>query len=603
MAYVGLNTGTAANAGDGSTLRAGGNIVNANFKEIYNYFGDGSTLSFSGGNWIDVATGINTLSYVGIGTTNPTDALTVRGGGNVTGVLTANTFSGIVSFTDFTVSVGATFNGNVMVGAGITAYASSGIISATKYYGDGSTLLSVPSGLGTALSDDTTSPLNKMYYVDANLSIGQTVTVDPPASSQVAFTNYPNILVDGTHDLIVADGDDFIPDILGIGTTGIGGVLSGSGGRVRADNYTNRTGGAPTFPQGVTLSGISTISRGLLTDLNVSGVTTSTAIKVGSAVTANASGINVTGVVTATTFVGALTGNVTGNASGSSGSCTGNAAGLTGTPNITVGSVNATSAVISADAQVGGALTVTGNFTVDGTQTIINTSSLEVEDKTVGIASTASPTNTTANGAGIQVYGATDKTLLWQNQSGCFEFNQPLRPKGVNETVAAATTYADASGNIVLELDMSAASTYTYNLPAVWSSGRGANIGIVSFKNVPGDSQNGQTVTVITTQLGTHGGGTGYANTHDAVGFGATCTIIPIEDGSAIAGIQTAGRSAGTGLSPNTGITTVTLSPAALAVDFVSFFVHFDGNNPATLTSYKVYVTKNGGFGFGSVGI
>ena len=35
MAYVGLDTGTAANAGDGSTLRAGGNIVNANFKEIY----------------------------------------------------------------------------------------------------------------------------------------------------------------------------------------------------------------------------------------------------------------------------------------------------------------------------------------------------------------------------------------------------------------------------------------------------------------------------------------------------------------------------------------------------------------------------------------
>ena len=71
MAYVGLNTGTAANAGDGSTLRAGANIVNANFTEIYEYFGDGSTLSFSGGNWIEVATGINTLSYVGIATTNP----------------------------------------------------------------------------------------------------------------------------------------------------------------------------------------------------------------------------------------------------------------------------------------------------------------------------------------------------------------------------------------------------------------------------------------------------------------------------------------------------------------------------------------------------
>ena len=63
----------------------------------------------------------------------------------------------------------------------------------------------------------------------------------------VAFTNYPTIAVDDTYDLIIGDGDDFIPDILGIGTTGIGGVLSGAGGRVRADNYTDRSGGAPNF--------------------------------------------------------------------------------------------------------------------------------------------------------------------------------------------------------------------------------------------------------------------------------------------------------------------------------------------------------------------
>lgn len=46
-----------------------------------------------------------------------------------------------------------------------------------------------------------------------------------------------------------------------------------------------------------------------------------------------------TGVITTTGFAGNLTGNVTGNTSGSSGSCTGNAAGLTGSPNITVGTI------------------------------------------------------------------------------------------------------------------------------------------------------------------------------------------------------------------------------------------------------------------------
>ena len=169
MAYVGLNTGSAANAGDGSTLRAGANIVNANFSEIYTYFGDGTNLSFSGGNWVEVATGINTLSYVGIGTTNPTDPLTVLGAGNIAGVLTATKFSGIGSFSDVVVSGSSTINTNLHVGAGFTVYGATGILSATKFYGDGSTLLSVPSGLGTALSDDTASALNKMYYVDAVL--------------------------------------------------------------------------------------------------------------------------------------------------------------------------------------------------------------------------------------------------------------------------------------------------------------------------------------------------------------------------------------------------------------------------------------------------
>ena len=102
-----------------------------------------------------------------------------------------------------------------------------------------------------------------MYYVDAVLGVGATITVDPPTSSQVAFTNYPTIAVDDTYDLIIADGDDFIPDILGIGTTGIGGVLAGSGGRVRADNYTDRAGGCTYFPSGVVLSGVTTVG-GLL---------------------------------------------------------------------------------------------------------------------------------------------------------------------------------------------------------------------------------------------------------------------------------------------------------------------------------------------------
>ena len=576
MAYVGLDTGTAANAGDGSTLRAGANIVNANFEEIYNYFGNGSVLSFSGGNWIEVATGINTLSNIGIGTTNPSDPLTVYGAANISGIITASSFSGIGSFSNVVVSGASTVNGDFLVGAAATIYASTGIISATRYYGDGSSLQSVPSGLGTALSDDSGSALSKMYYVDKVLGVGATITIDPPDSSQIAFTNYPTIEVDGTYDLIVADGDDFIPDILGIGTTGMG-ALSGSGGRVRADNYVGRAGDAPIFPAGVSITGVTTVGV-------VTGGTS----------------------VGASKFYGDLIGDVTGGLTGTASTATsaGTAYAITGKPDVTLDLVTAD------DIQVGGAVTISGNLTVQGTQTIINTSTLDIEDKTVGIASTTAATDQTADGAGIEIFASStvvdnNKTLTWQNGTNCWvRGNSSDKFKGVFETVSSATTYTDSSGNVVLEVDVETGTVFTYDMPAVWSSGRGANIGIVSFKNFPAFGITGGTVTILTKQTAAHGGGTGYANTTGGVGFGATITIIPKSSGANVIGIQTAGIMGGTGLvAQPAGLTTVTLSPAKDALDFISFFIHYNGGTNTNLNSYKVYVAKTGGFGFGSVGI
>ena len=126
-----------------------------------------------------------------------------------------------------------------------------GIVSATAFYGDGSNLDGVASaGLGTAISE--TVPGDVIYYTNTVLSIGATITVDAPSSSNVAYTQYSEIAVQENIDLIIADGDDFIPDILGLSTEGIT-PLVGAGGRIRADNFTNKAGnGAPNFPSGLT---------------------------------------------------------------------------------------------------------------------------------------------------------------------------------------------------------------------------------------------------------------------------------------------------------------------------------------------------------------
>ena len=117
--------------------------------------------------------------------------------------------------------------GDTPIGSGSTIYDDggarfSGIVSATKFVGDISDATGAAAGLGTALSQTQTSPLNKIYFTDNILSIGATVTIDPPPSSTVAYTNYSDIKISGA-DLIIKDGDDFIPDILGLSTTSLRG--------------------------------------------------------------------------------------------------------------------------------------------------------------------------------------------------------------------------------------------------------------------------------------------------------------------------------------------------------------------------------------------
>jgi hypothetical protein len=71
---------------------------------------------------------------------------------------------------------------------------------------------------------------------------------------------------------------------------------------------------------------------------------------------------------------------------------------------------------------VGSAATFT-DLTVNGTQTIINTTSLEVSDKTIGIGSTSTPSDALVDGAGIIVYGDTNKSITYNNTKRAFETN------------------------------------------------------------------------------------------------------------------------------------------------------------------------------------
>lgn len=190
-------------------------------------------------------------------------------GVDVTGVVTATSFVGDGSnLTGLNVDSTALKDsgGNVKAQANPNGIVITGVATATSFSGSGANLTNLPAGLGTALSSDKSTFLGNVYYQDQRFSIGSTVTIDVPDTAIVGYTPYAEVEVTGDADLIIADGDEFVVDVLGIGSTPFQSSNS-TGGKVRADQYSNASGsGAPTFNNGLNVSGIVTSTSGFISN-------------------------------------------------------------------------------------------------------------------------------------------------------------------------------------------------------------------------------------------------------------------------------------------------------------------------------------------------
>jgi hypothetical protein len=61
----------------------------------------------------------------------------------------------------------------------------------------------------------------------------------------------------------------------------------------------------------------------------------------------------------------------------------------------------------------GTSLTLSGDLTVNGTTTTLNSTTISVDDKNIELGSVATPSDATADGGGITLKGTTDKTFNW----------------------------------------------------------------------------------------------------------------------------------------------------------------------------------------------
>ena len=212
------------------------------------------TFNFRDGVQVDDEVLVVRGSRVGLGTTNPDQLLDVRGNTNITGVTSTALFNvtGVGTF------------GGIKVGTGITLDSTSGVISATSFKGDGSTLSNLPASQWTNVNVGAgVSPI----YVEGNVGIGTTdpanpfqVGGDPNNGIGVGFSTSGNIKASG-----IITATTFSGNLTGNVTGNVVGDVTGTASTATLAN----TATVAVNAQGLT--GNPSIS---VTNVNASGVGT-----------------------------------------------------------------------------------------------------------------------------------------------------------------------------------------------------------------------------------------------------------------------------------------------------------------------------------------
>ena len=71
-------------------------------------------------------------------------------------------------------------------------------------------------------------------------------------------------------------------------------------------------------------------------------------------------------------------------------------------------------------------LTLSGDLTVNGTTTTLNSTTVSIDDKNLELGKVATPTDTTADGGGITLKGGTDKTFNWVNSTDAWTSSEHI---------------------------------------------------------------------------------------------------------------------------------------------------------------------------------
>ena len=126
-------------------------------------------------------------------------------------------------------------------------------------------------------------------------------------------------------------------------------------------------------------------------------------------------------------------------------------------------------------------LTVTGDLIVQGNTTTLNTATLVVEDKNIVLSNVATPSDVSADGAGITILGSTNKTLNWVDGTDAWTSSEHLDLAagkvfkiGTSEVLSNTTLASSVVNSSLTSVGNVTAGTWSAGTIAIIYGGTGA---------------------------------------------------------------------------------------------------------------------------------
>ena len=236
-------------------------------------------------------------------------------------------------------------------------------------------------------------------------------------------------------------------------------------------------------------------------------------------------------------------------------------------------------------AATGTSLVLSGDLTVNGTTTTINSTEITIDDKNIVLGAVTSPTDAGADGGGLTLKGATDKTFSWIDATDSWTSSEHLdlasgKVLKVNGTqVLSATEYtgnaATVTNGVYTTSKISAlAATSSSELAGVISDETGS--GALVFANTP---------TLVTPNIG--------AATGSSLELTGSITLADALIGTATATASTSATTIDTwAVATYSSAKYIVQMKKGTDIEVIELLVTVDGSNNVYLTEYADVISN-----------